>query len=90
MDFRTALGRSSRSFRLVFGKISCSMPAARAARIFSLTPPMGKISPRRVISPVMATVREIGVFVRIESRAVAMVIPAEGPSFEIEPAGAWI
>ena len=48
---------------------------------------MGSTLPRSVISPVMATARRTGRLVNTESIAVAMVMPAEGPSFGIAPSG---
>ena len=80
-------GTSSSSFRLSFGQTMVSMPARRAARIFSFSPPMGSTFPRRVISPVMATEHRTGRLVKTDSMAVAMVIPAEGPSFGMAPSG---
>ena len=66
------------------------MPARAAARILSLTPPTGSTFPRSVISPVMAMSRCTGIRVTAERRAVAMVIPAEGPSLGIAPSGTWM
>ena len=64
--------------------------ARLAARIFSFRPPIGSTRPRRVISPVIATSRRTGMFERLEARAVAIVMPAEGPSLGIAPAGTWM
>ena len=66
------------------------MPARLAARTFSFIPPTGRTSPRRVISPVMATSLRTGLPVSKEVRAVNMVTPAEGPSLGMAPAGTWI
>ena len=66
------------------------MPARKAAKDFSFSPPMGSTLPRSVISPVIATSRLTGRFVRAEIRAVATVIPAEGPSLGMAPAGTWM
>ena len=63
--------------------------AARAARTFSLTPPIGSTSPRSVISPVIATSRRALRCVKAEIIAVAIVMPADGPSFGIAPSGTW-
>ena len=56
---------------------------------FSLMPPTGSTSPRRLISPVIAvsllTVRPVS----SETSAVNIATPAEGPSFGIAPAGTW-
>ncbi len=72
------------------GTMTVVMPMRRAARAFSFRPPMGSTFPRRVISPVIATSRRTGVRVKAEIRAVAMVMPADGPSLGIAPAGTWI
>ncbi len=72
------------------GQTMVSMPARRAARIFSLSPPIGSTFPRSVISPVMAIAQRTGRLVKTESIAVAMVIPADGPSFGIAPSGTWM
>ena len=61
-----------------------------AANIFSLSPPIGRTRPRRVISPVMAKSRLTGVPENAEAIAVAIVMPAEGPSLGMAPAGTWI
>ena len=66
------------------------LPARWAARIFSLTPPMGSTLPRNVISPVMAKSRRTGILVSALTTEVAKVIPAEGPSLGMEPSGMWI
>ena len=55
--------------------------------IFSLMPPTGRTLPRNVISPVMATSWRTGCPVSADAMAVAMVIPAEGPSLGIAPSG---
>jgi pyrroloquinoline quinone biosynthesis protein E len=52
---RTLSGMSSRSRRLRAGRITVRMPAREAATHFSLMPPTGSTTPRRLISPVMAT-----------------------------------
>ena len=64
-------------------------PERRAARAFSRTPPTGSTRPRSVISPVMATSERTGIPVSSDTIAVAMVTPAEGPSFGVAPAGTW-
>ena len=55
--------------------------------IFSLIPPTGSTLPESVISPVMArfflTLRPVNA----DIIAVAMVMPAEGPSLGIAPSG---
>ncbi len=65
------------------------MPARWAAMTFSLTPPMGRTSPRRVISPVMARSGRTVLPVKRETSAVYMATPAEGPSLGTAPAGTW-
>ncbi len=77
------------SRRFNFGRMTVVNFAWRAARTFSFTPPMGRTSPRSVISPVIATSRFTLRCVNAEIMAAAMVIPAEGPSFGIEPSGTW-
>ena len=62
-------------------------PARLAARTFSFTPPIGRTLPLSVISPVIAVSGRTGRPVSNETSAVAMVTPAEGPSFGIAPAG---
>ena len=63
------------------------IPARLAARIFSLIPPTGSTLPRRVISPVIARLAFTLRCVKAEANEVAIVIPAEGPSFGIAPSG---
>ena len=58
----TSAGMSTRSFSLCRGKSTILMPARRAARIFSRTPPTGRTRPVRVTSPVIARLGSIGVF----------------------------
>src|SRR5918992_807357 len=87
---RTSLGRSSRSGSFSRGRMTVSMPARWAASTFSLTPPIGSTWPVSVISPVMATSSETGVSMASDASAVAMAMPAEGPSFGTAPAGTWM
>ena len=47
----TFSGISSKSLTLSFGIRTCLMPPRKAANSFSFKPPIGKTSPRRVISP---------------------------------------
>ena len=72
-----------------FGRIDRRDLRRCAASTFSFTPPIGRTSPRRVISPVIATSRRTGRFVNAEIMAVAIVMPAEGPSLGIAPSGTW-
>ena len=83
----TSRGTSARSFWLRLGRMNVLMPARCAASTFSRMPPTGRTRPRRVISPVMGTSRRAGRRVKPEIRAVAIVIPADGPSFGMPPAG---
>ena len=78
---RTCFGNSRKSFSFSLGRMTRRMPARRAASTFSLTPPMGKTNPVRVISPVMAVSLRAGVCVYREASAVIMATPALGPSF---------
>ena len=48
---------------------------------------MASTSPRRVISPVMATSARTGMPVSTDTSAVVMPIPALGPSFGVAPSG---
>ena len=86
----TSSGRSSRSASLSLGRMISVIPARTAPRTFSLTPPIGSTRPESVISPVIATSRRTGRPDSAETSAVAMVTPAEGPSFGIAPAGTWM
>jgi hypothetical protein len=56
----------------------------------SLTPPTGRTSPLRVISPVMAVSARTQRFPNRDTKAVTNVTPADGPSFGTAPAGKWI
>ena len=72
------------------GTSTLCIPAFFAASSFSLSPPIGSTLPRNVISPVMATSARTGISVIADRIAVAIVIPAEGPSFGTAPSGMWI
>ena len=63
------------------------IPARTAPRTFSFTPPIGSTRPVNVNSPVIDTSRRTFRPEMADTSAVAMVIPAEGPSFGIAPAG---
>src|SRR2546426_7730546 len=89
ISFRIVSFTSSRSRLFNDGRITVSILARRAASTFSLMPPTGRTSPRSVISPVIAIFRWTAFPVSNERMAVAMVTPAEGPSFGIAPSGAW-
>ena len=90
MPFKMCLGISSRSFLFRFGRITVVSLARLAAKSFSFNPPMGRTRPRRVISPVIARSRRTGICDNVDAMAMAMVMPADGPSFGIAPAGTWI
>ena len=80
-------GRSSRSASLSRGITMCVIPARTAPRIFSLSPPIGSTRPDSVISPVIATSWRAGRPDSADTIAVAIAMPADGPSFGIAPAG---
>src|SRR5215475_861862 len=80
---------SSRSRLLSDGRITVSIFARRAASTFSLMPPTGNTSPRSVISPVIAILRCTALPVSSDRIAVAIVTPADGPSFGMAPSGTW-
>src|SRR5437773_2601204 len=63
------------------------MPARTAPSTFSFTPPIGRTRPRRVISPVMARSWRTERRDSADTSAVAIVTPADGPSFGMAPAG---
>lgn len=50
----------------------------------------GSTSPLRVISPVMATSDLTHFLLNNDTNTVAMVTPADGPSFPTAPAGKWM
>ena len=83
----TFFGMSARSFSLSRGRMMFFTPARWAASTFSFTPPIGSTLPRSVISPVIATSRRTGILVSAETSVVAIVMPADGPSFGIAPSG---
>ena len=65
-------------------------PERAAAKTFDLIPPTGRIFPRNVISPVIASDGFNGLCINNDASAIAMVRPADGPSFGIAPAGTWM
>ena len=89
MTSRTASGTSSRSGPLRFGRITVSSPARWAASTFCLTPPIGSTRPCSVTSPVMPTPARTARPVSKLTNAVVIVMPADGPSLGIAPAGTW-
>jgi len=70
-----------------FGSTIVVMPARFAPNTFSFNPPIGSTRPRSVISPVIATSRRTGRPDISETSAVAIAMPADGPSLGIAPAG---
>src|SRR5215207_8484761 len=90
IDFRISSGMSRKSFSFLRGRMTIFAPARWAARILLFSPPIGRTRPRSVISPVIATSLRTGMFARALTIAVAIVIPADGPSFGIPPAGTWM
>src|SRR6266702_8169872 len=86
-SFVTSSGTSIRSFWLRAGTSTVFMPARAAAVSFSLSPPMGSTRPRSVSSPVIATSWRDRRWHRSDASAVAIVMPADGPSFGTAPAG---
>ena len=81
---------SRRSFSFFRGRITILAPDRCAARILLLSPPIGRTRPRSVISPVIATSLRTGMPVRALTMAVAIVMPADGPSLGMAPAGTWM
>jgi hypothetical protein len=69
------------------GSITVWMPARSAASTFSLTPPIGSTSPRRLISPVIAVSLRMAREVRSDVSAMNIATPALGPSLGVAPAG---
>ena len=75
------------SLWLPFGIIIVFIPTLAAANAFSFKPPMGSTLPRKVISPVIATSERTFFPENTDKIAVAIVIPALGPSFGVAPSG---
>ena len=65
-------------------------PLLCAAIDFSRNPPIGKTLPLSVTSPVIPTQWSTFLPLKVEIIAVAIVIPADGPSLGIAPSGTWI
>ena len=63
------------------------MPPRKAANNFSFKPPIGSTSPRKVISPVIATSDLTLLPVKADTIAVTMPTPADGPSLGTAPSG---
>ena len=87
---RPFAGGPPSAFSVSLGMMIFLMPMRCAASAFSFKPPMGSTLPRRVISPVMATSLRTGLRVKAERMAVAIVMPALGPSFGVAPSGTWM
>src|SRR3989304_49548 len=87
---RISSGTSRRSLSFLRGRMTIPAPERCAARILLLSPPMGRTRPRSVISPVWARSLRTGMPVSALTMAVAMVMPAEGPSLGMAPAGTWM
>ena len=81
---------SIRSFWFFSGRITALAPERCAARILLFRPPIGRTRPRRVISPVIATSFWTGMPVKALTMARAIVMPADGPSLGMPPAGTWM
>ena len=90
MRLRISSGMSRRSFSFLRGRMTIFAPDRCAARILLLRPPIGSTRPRSVISPVIATSLRTGMPVSELTIAVAIVMPAEGPSLGMAPAGTWM
>lgn len=72
-------GSSSQSEVLSAGNMIVFAPARRAATVFSRKPPIRRTFPVTVNSPVIAMVGSNDLSMARDKRAVAMVIPADGP-----------
>lgn len=87
---RTMGSISSRSFLFWLGMMTVLMPDLAAASVFSFRPPMGRTSPRSVISPVIAMSGLSGMSRSKLTIAVYIAQPADGPSLGTAPAGTWM
>src|SRR3989449_2546831 len=83
----TSSGTSTMSLWLRAGTSTVLTPARAAAVSFSLSPPIGRMRPPSLSSPVIATSWRAGRRHRSDASAVAIAIPADGPSFGTAPAG---
>src|SRR5690606_16413842 len=83
-------GISLRSRSFSDGMITVLIPPRWAASNFSLRPPIRNTSPRKVISPVIATSALTGIPVSTDTSAVHIAIPALGPSLGVAPSGTWM
>jgi hypothetical protein len=82
-------GSSHQSPQLSLGNKILEQPALRAATVFSLNPPIRSTLPVTVNSPVIANAGSTCLFMARLRRDVAIVIPADGPSFWTAPSGQW-
>ena len=87
MPFVISFEISAISGRFLSGTRTFFICAILAANVFSFNPPIGSTRPLNVISPVMATLAQTFFPVTAESIAVAIVMPADGPSFGTAPSG---
>ena len=69
---RAVSGISRASLRFASGKMTVFAPARRVANTLSRMPPIGNTLPRRVISPVIATLRT-GRLVNTDASTVAVI-----------------
>src|SRR2546428_9789685 len=83
----TSSGTSTMSLWLRAGTSTVLTPARAAAVSFSLSPPIGRMRPPSVSSAVIATSWRARRPHRSDASAVAIAIPADGPSFGTAPAG---
>ena len=63
------------------------MPPLLAANNFSFKPPILRICPLKVISPVIAVSALTGILVKTDIKAIAIAPPALGPSLGVAPSG---
>ena len=73
-------GSWSQSDMLSEGKMIVLAPARRAATVFSRKPPIRRILPVTVSSPVIAMLGSNGLSKASDNKDVAIVMPAEGPN----------
>src|SRR6266404_5448243 len=85
--FFTLSGISARSFTFSSGIRTVLIPPRNAASSFSFKPPIARISPRSVISPVIATFGRTGMPLSVEMTEVVIATPALGPSLGVAPSG---
>jgi len=87
MCFLSESGNSSKSGSFCFGALTCLMPKRLSGDRFLTQPPIGRTRPVSVISPVIAVSARTRRPVTSDTSAVAIVMPALGPSFGTAPAG---